>query len=279
MTLAAIPLRRAKPGTISTLHKGELRSGPQGHTWTEHRIALGTLSPMPRGLLSPKSNIFTWNSLGGGQAGFCAKSWSRSPQSAHLLVTPGEGPGQRGRPARREFGGLQVGGPASLQGPACSPHTQLIINVGTESYQNCFREICCLKGIWRNPAFIRGTLVIKSSLSISFLKSGLPSTWLYIKEEPNSIFLSHCSSIISWARVRKVRCHTGAQTQVLGWGWASLLHSRPPTLPGPLSGTRPILTAPGPRPSQTQAKASVGVSYKTIKCLHVYMCVHVCVCV
>lgn len=94
------------------------------------------------------------------------------------------------------------------------------------------------------------------------------------------LFLSHCSSLISWAQVRKVRCHTGAQTQVLGWDWASLLHSRSPTLPGKISGTRPILTAPGPRPSQTQARASVGVSYKTIKCLHVfYMCVRVCLCV
>ena len=90
-----------------------------------------------------------------------------------------------------------MGGPASLQGPACSPHTQLITNVGTESYQNCFREICCLKGIWRNPAFIGGTLVIKSSLSISFLKSGLPFTWLYIKEEPNSIFSSYHTAPLS----------------------------------------------------------------------------------
>ena len=123
MTLAVIPLRRAKPDTVSTLHKRELTSGPQGHTWTEHRIALGTFSPTPRGLLWPKSHIFTWDSLGGGQAGFCAKGWSRSLQSAHLLVSPGEGPGQRGRPARRELGGWQVEGPASLQGPACSPHT------------------------------------------------------------------------------------------------------------------------------------------------------------
>lgn len=66
MTLAGIPLRRAKPDTISTLHKRELTSGPQGHTWTEHRIALGTFPPMPRGLLCPKSHIFTWDSLGGG---------------------------------------------------------------------------------------------------------------------------------------------------------------------------------------------------------------------
>lgn len=60
MTLAVIPLSWAEPGTISILHKGKRRSGSQGHTRTEHRIALGALSPMPRGLLCPDSHISTW---------------------------------------------------------------------------------------------------------------------------------------------------------------------------------------------------------------------------
>lgn len=94
-----------------------------------------------------------------------------------------------------------------------------------EPYWNCWTERCCLWGLWRNPAVLRGIFVVKSSLGISFMKPGL---------SPQS-----------------------------------------PMLPGPISGPRPLLAAPGPLPKSTPGQSFGEMGYKTIKCV----CMCLCVCV
>lgn len=47
-------------------------------------------------------------------------------------------------------------------------------------------------------------------------------------------------------------------------------------LPGPISGPRPLLAAPGPLPKSTPGQSFGEMGYKTIKC--VCMCLCVCVC-
>lgn len=96
-----------------------------------------------------------------------------------LPLNPGEGPGNRGRLAERirETAG---GRPAPLQSPPCGPHTVVV--------HQCWSRILLelLEGNLLPKRFLdrsclHRTFVIKSLLSISFMKPGLPSVWLYIK--------------------------------------------------------------------------------------------------